>query len=196
MSVDEQLLAAQNAKDQPNQESSSSERAGALREQQGGAGNQEGETGDLRSQVMASRKNRAVEAAKKKKEERKSISFRYSQILKENIFNLVTSFGTSYFYIVYHWFQSKLGNKRKYVKLGSEWMDNPAITEKQRDEIGSNFAPWENCCFVSAAFGCLVSVLLATLPLVLIGYFIAHPLQAAWENLSLVWNIIKSIFSS
>lgn len=195
MSADEQLLAAQNTKSQPDQENSSSDRAGALREQQREGGGQE-ETGQsLRSQVMAARKNQTSEDAKKN-EERKSISFRHSQILKQNIFNLVTSFGLSYFYIVYHWFQSKLGNKRKYVKLGSEWMDSPALTEKQRDEIGSNFAPWENCCFFSVSIGFLVAILLVILPFALIGYYLSHPAEAAWEGLSLVWSIIKSIFTS
>jgi len=191
MSVDEELLAAQNIKNQPDQVALSADRAGSLREQQR-AENSEREGEDLRSSVMTAKKDKAVKEAKRKKEERKSISFRHSQILKENIFNLIDSFGLTFFYIVYHWFQSKLGNKRKYVKLGSEWMDNPALTEKQRDEIGSNFAPWENCCFVSASIGCLMAILLSTLPLVLIGYFIAHPFKAAWANLSLLWDILKS----
>ena len=193
MSVDEQLLAAQNSQDRDDgQEESSADRAGSLRRLQRSGDDGEAEGGSLRSRVLASRRSRASELAKKKQEERKSISFRHSQILKENIFNLVESFGLTYFYIVYHWFQSKLGDKRKYVKLGSEWMDSPALTEKQRDEIGANFAPWENCCFVSAAFGCLVAVLMAITPLVLIGYFIAHPLQAAWEFLDVIWEIINS----
>lgn len=195
MSVDEQLLAAQNSQDRDDgQEESSADRAGSLRRLQrsGDDGDDEAEGGSLRSRVLASRRSRASELAKKKQEERKSISFRHSQILKENIFNLVDSFGLTYFYIVYHWFQSKLGDKRKYVKLGSEWMDSPALTEKQRDEIGANFAPWENCCFVSASFGCLVAVLMAITPLVLIGYFIAHPIKTAWEFLDVIWEIINS----
>lgn len=195
MSVDEQLLAAQNSQDRDDgQEESSADRAGSLRRLQrsGDDGDDEAEGGSLRSRVLASRRSRASELAKKKQEERKSISFRHSQILKENIFNLVDSFGLTYFYIVYHWFQSKLGDKRKYVKLGSEWMDSPALTEKQRDEIGANFAPWENCCFVSASFGCLVAVLMAITPLVLIGYFIAYPIKTAWEFLDVIWEIINS----
>ena len=196
MSVDEQLLAAQNSQDRDDgQEESSADRAGSLRRlQRSGDDGDDGEAegGSLRSRVLASRRSRASELAKKKQEERKSISFRHSQILKENIFNLVDSFGLTYFYIVYHWFQSKLGDKRKYVKLGSEWMDNPALTEKQRDEIGANFAPWENCCFVSASFGCLVAVLMAITPLVLIGYFIANPIKTAWEFLDVIWEIINS----
>lgn len=195
MSVDEQLLAAQNSQDRDDgQEESSADRAGSLRRLQrsGDDGDDEAEGGSLRSRVLASRRSRASELAKKKQEERKSISFRHSQILKENIFNLVDSFGLTYFYIVYHWFQSKLGDKRKYVKLGSEWMDSPALTEKQRDEIGANFAPWENCCFVSASFGCLVAVLMAITPLVLIGYFIANPIKTAWEFLDVIWEIINS----
>ena len=196
MSVDEQLLAAQNSQDQDDgQEESSADRAGSLRRlQRSGDDGDDGEAegGSLRSRVLASRRSRASELAKKKQEERKSISFRHSRILKENIFNLVESFGLTYFYIVYHWFQSKLGDKRKYVKLGSEWMDSPALTEKQRDEIGANFAPWENCCFVSASFGCLVAVLMAITPLVLIGYFIAHPIKTAWEFLDVIWEIINS----
>ncbi len=196
MSVDEQLLAAQNSQDRDDgQEESSADRAGSLRRlQRSGDDGDDGEAegGSLRSRVLASRRSRASELAKKKQEERKSISFRHSQILKKNIFNLVDSFGLTYFYIVYHWFQSKLGDKRKYVKLGSEWMDSPALTEKQRDEIGANFAPWENCCFVSASFGCLVAVLMAITPLVLIGYFIANPIKTAWEFLDVIWEIINS----
>lgn len=195
MSVDEQLLAAQNTKKQEgNQPGSSADRAGSLREQQRDADNQETDGGSLRSKVMEAKKEKAAKDAKKKTEERKSISFRNSQILKENIFNLLTSFGATFFYIIYHWFQSKLGNKRKYVKLGSEWMDSPVLTEKQRDEIGSNFAPWENCCFVSASLGCLIVVFLSILPLVLMGYYIAHPADFVVDFPEAIWSIFKSIF--
>lgn len=188
MSVDEQLLAANNQK-----EDSSGERAGALREQKRSE-QEPNPGGDLRSRVMKKRKEKASKKLKLGGENRKSISFRKSLILKENILNLVTSFGLTFFYIVYHWFQSKVGNKRKYVKLGSEWMDMPGMTEKQRDEIGSNFAPWENCCFVSASLGCLVVIVLAMLPFVLIGYYISHPAKFAIDLPQMAWNVLKSIF--
>jgi len=30
----------------------------------------------------------------------------------------------------------------------------------------------------------------------LIGYYLSHPAEAAWEGLKSVWEIIKSIFTS
>lgn len=196
MPLDDELLRSQQAanKDEESSADESAERAGALREAQNnqGGGNQEVD-GSLRSRVMAAKKEKNSKKDNLN-EDKKSISFVHSQRLKFNILNLVTSWGTSFFYIVYHWFQSKLGNKRKYVKLGSEWMDTPGMTEKQRDEIGSNFAPWESCCFVSLSIGCLVALFLAFIPIVLMGYFLADPVGFTTNFFTITWHIFKFIF--
>lgn len=193
MSIDDKLLDSQSGYG----EDKSAETAGSLREarNEGGSDSETTEGGDINAVKRQAKRERTKRLRKKNlTEDRKSISFPYSQRLKLNILNLVTSWGTSFFYIVYHWFQSKLGNKRKYVKLGSEWMDVPGMTEKQRDEIGSNFAPWENCCFVSLAFGCLIALFLMLIPLVMMGYFLFDPIGFTKNFYQITWSIFRFIF--
>ena len=192
MSVDERLLAAQTNNRAESGPEKGGPKAGNLREQQRGEQlPEEEESFDLRRQTMMARRRQKKQD---KKGEEKSLSFPKSQILKENIYNLVTIFGATFFYVVWHWLMSKLGDKKKYAPLGSEWLDVPGLTVKQRDEIGSNFAPWENCCFVSASLGCLIAIILSLLPIMLLGYVIADP-KNLLQLPSLLWDLLKEIVS-
>jgi hypothetical protein len=185
MSVDEQLLANQASKksDQSGADQADNSSGGSDTSSKGGAG------GDLRSQQMAAKKAKALELKKEAEKKEMSVSFMKSRILVENIANLISSLGTTLFYIIYHWFQSKLGNKKKYVPLGSEWFDAPGMTVAQRDEIGSRFHTVENCCFVSLVSGCIVAVIISFTPIFVVGYMIMNP-----ENILLMPGVIWDLF--
>lgn len=191
MSVDEQLLANQASKKSDQSDTDQADNSPG----ESDPSNKEGAGGDLRSQQMEAKKARALELKKEAEKKEMSVSFMKSRILVENIANLISSLGTTLFYIIYHWFQSKLGNKKKYVPLGSEWFDSPGMTVAQRDEIGSRFHTIENCCFVSLVSGCIVALIISFTPIFVLGYIITNP-----ENLlsmpGVLWELFKSLISN
>lgn len=199
MSVDAQLLRAQkspNQDDQNDDESSSEDRAGDLRSAQRDASVQEQiSVPDLRTQVMESRRAQAIQEAKKGEGNKLAVSAATSSRLREMIVNIPESLGSTFFYVIYHWFQSKVGNKKKYVKLGTEWFDVPGMTEKVRDDVGSNFNALESCCFFTALGGCAVAIILAMLPILLISDLIANPSHIL-QFPSAAWGFLKAVVNS
>ncbi len=199
MSVDAQLLRAQkspNQDDQNDDESSSEDRAGDLRSAQRDASAQEHEAAfDLRTQVMMSRKEQAMQAEKKGGGNKLAVSAATSSRLREMIVSIPESFGGTFFYVIYHYLQSKFGNKKKYVKLGTEWFDVPGMTEKVRDDVGSNFNAPEGCCFFTALGGCAFAVILSLTPILLIAYVISDPTNLL-EISGFIWEAIKAFVSS
>lgn len=199
MSVDAQLLRAQtspNQDDQNGDESSSEDRAGDLRSAQRDASAQEQATAfDLRTQVMMSRKEQLEKEKKKGEGNKLAVSAATSLRLREMIVSIPESLGANFFYVIYHWFQSKVGNKKKYVKLGTEWFDVPGMTEKVRDDVGSNFNAPEGCCFFVALGGCAFAILLSLLPILLIADIIANPSHIL-QFPSAAWGFLKAIVNS
>ena len=144
---------------------------------------------------MEARKEQAIKEAKKGEGNKMAVSAATSSRLREMIVGIPESLGVTFLYVIFHWFQSKLGNKKKYVKLGSEWFDVPGMTEKVRDEVGSNFHAPEGCCFFVALGGCAVAIILALIPIFLIADIIINPTHILNYS-GMIWGAIKAIADS
>jgi len=121
-----------------------------------------------------------------------------SSLLKSAWLNLITSWGLTLIWIDIHVFGNQVLGNKLFCDLGEEWVPDVHIganeTAGKIEEPKKAIGLVENmgCCCLN--LGCLLLVIMLMSLFAMIAAALSNPLQAGWEIMKVVFQIIKNIF--
>ena len=188
MSIDDQLMRTPATRDQGQDQEddfeNSSDRAGSLREAQREepATDQEKNNTDLRSAVMAAKKQQALADNGRETDgdsgDEKALSAGSSKILQAAYRNIIYTFGLSFFYVYIHLFLRSAFGSRFFAPLGSEWADKPGLTLKEREKRGEDIKNTEVFGVGLISFILFIVIIFAFSVIAMITEVVKNPLRS------------------